>query len=113
MKTTETGKQAEAAIARYLKANGFKVLAQNWRTRFCEIDVVAQKDACVYFVEVKHRARDSWGSGLEYITAKKQKQMSFAAEYWVATNNWSGEYCLAAAETSGPDYKVMHFLTDL
>lgn len=106
MSTTERGRQAENAVAEYLKSQGYKVLEHNWRTRWCEIDVVAQKQKVVYFVEVKYRETTNQGDGLEYITPKKLNQMKFAAELWVTNHNWPGEYCLAAAAVSGEFYLI-------
>jgi len=110
MTTTDTGRNAEAAVADYLKEQGYKVLEHNWRTRWCEIDVVAQKGDAVFFVEVKYRRTARQGDGLEYVTGKKLQQMSFAAELWVSNHGWQGEYCLAAASVSGDKYQVTNFV---
>lgn len=113
MSSTSTGRQAEDAAADYLRSKGYEIIDQNWRTRWCEIDIVARKDERVSFVEVKYRKSEAWGSGLDYITPKKLKQMQFGAEFWVSNNNWSGEYILAAIEVLGSDFAVTNFLTDL
>jgi ribonuclease HII len=110
---SNSGKQAEKVAAEYLEKQGYKILAKNWRTRMCEIDIVASKDKCVYFVEVKYRKSLDWGSGLDYITSAKQKQMNFAAEMWLSQNKWSGECSLAALEVAGEDYQVTSFLTEI
>lgn len=101
MKTTFSGRAAESEVAKYLSEQGFKILDQNWRTRTCEIDLVAQKDKVIYFVEVKYRSTIDQGDGFEYITPAKLKQMAYAAEVWVQENNWSGDYRLLAAAVSG------------
>jgi Holliday junction resolvase-like predicted endonuclease len=88
-------------------------LNQNWRTKWCEIDIVAQKTQTIYFVEVKYRKSAAWGSGLEYITSKKLKQMQFAAMFWVTENNWDGDYSLAAVEVTGPAFKITNFLPEV
>lgn len=106
MKSENTGRQAEEAVCRYLEQNGFKIIDHNWKTKQCEIDVVARKGGCIYFVEVKYRKNPFQGDGFEYITLKKQKQMAFAAEYWTAANKWEGEIVLSAASVSGPDFSV-------
>ncbi len=113
MTTFVSGRQAEAAAALYLKDQGFKILGQNWRTRWCEIDIVAQKAKTIYFVEVKFRKSDAFGGGLDYITPKKLEQMSFAAEMWVSQQRWAGDYQLSALEVSGPGLQISHFVTDL
>jgi Holliday junction resolvase-like predicted endonuclease len=107
MKTTFIGKDAESRIADFLKANKFKILAQNWRTRVCEIDIVAQKEKVVYFVEVKYRSSDKQGSGLEYITPKKLGQMHFAAEIWNQQNDWEGDYRILGAEVTDDKIKIV------
>ncbi|MGZ6005551.1 MAG: YraN family protein [Candidatus Saccharimonadales bacterium] len=104
------GHKAEAVAAEYLRQAGYKILVLNWRNKYCEIDIVAQKRRIIHFVEVKYRQTISQGSGLEYITANKLQQMGYAAESWVHDNNWNGEYVLSAMELSGPDYTVNQFL---
>jgi putative endonuclease len=105
MKTVFRGQAAEKAVAKKLSDNGFKIRAINWRTSRCEIDIIAEKDQVVYFVEVKYRASDFQGGGLDYITNKKLKQMTFAAELWSQFNNYYGDRQLMAASVSG-DYLV-------
>ena len=110
MTTTSVGQAAEQAAAEFLQRQGFEILQHNWRTRWCEIDLVARKDDCVHFVEVKYRSQDLQGSGLEYITAAKLKQMRYAADFWTSEHRWSGEINLAAMEVSEPDFAISEFV---
>lgn len=110
MKTTAQGRTAEAAVAQFLVASGYKLLDRNWRTRLCEIDVIAKKDNVVFLVEVKYRAQDAQGSGLDSITLKKLNQMRFAAELWVQAHDWGGDWRLAVASVSGPKAENIDFL---
>jgi uncharacterized protein (TIGR00252 family) len=105
-----TGRQAENTAVEYLQTIGYAILAQNWRTRWCEIDIVAQKAKTVYFVEVKYRQSNQQGSGLEYVTRRKLQQMRFAAAFWVQDHNWSGDYSLGAIEVAGLTFDVTNFL---
>jgi len=106
MKHNIDGQNAEQAVSEFLTKKGYKILDRNWKTVQCEIDVVAKRNGCIYFVEVKYRSSSQQGTGYEYITSTKQKQMSFAANLWVAKNNWQGEYVLSAASVSGENYEV-------
>jgi len=110
MTTFVSGRQAEAAAAAYLKNRGFKILDQNWRTRWCEIDIVAQKKNVVYFAEVKYRKSDAFGGGLDYITPKKLEQMTFAAEMWVSQHGWSGDYRLLAVSINGDQIDLIEIV---
>jgi len=92
---------AEKSAANYLAKQGFKIKNINWHTPRCEIDIVAEKDNTIYLVEVKYRASNQQGQGLDYITPKKLQQMKFAAEVWASQNDWQGEYCLAALGIDG------------
>lgn len=113
MTTTETGRRAENIAAGFLRHKGCEIVAQNWRTRWCEIDVIAVRDAVVYFCEVKYRATSRQGYGLDYITPRKLRQMRFAAEAWVHRYNWRGEYQLCAIEVSGPRFRITAVVKDL
>ncbi len=112
--STEVGKRAERVAAQYLQTKGYSVLARNWRTRWCEIDLIVTKGSVVYFVEVKYRGSGAQGSGLDYITGKKLQQMHFAAELWLAHNQKAAaDYRLAALEVTGADYSVTAWLDDV
>jgi len=112
--STETGRRAEQVAADYLTARGYRVLSQNWRTRWCEIDLVALKDDIIYFVEVKYRRTTNFGGGLDYITQRKLSQMHFAAEFWMARHGSAArDYRLAAVEVTGEDYSVTAWLDEL
>ena len=113
MTTVETGRRAEARAAEFLQAKGCKVLGQNWRTRWCEIDIVASRDNTVFFCEVKYRLHNHQGSGIDYITPKKLQQMQFAAEMWVSQHDWKGAYELCAIEVSGPEFRITNVIRDL
>ena len=84
MTTRQIGDKGEQAVADWLAADGHEIIARNWRTRYCEIDIVSVKGEVLYFTEVKYRKNDDFGDGLAAITAKKQRQMRFAAELFLA-----------------------------
>ena len=98
MSTKDIGQRGEEIASLYLRGKGFRIVHRNWRTRWCEIDIIAKKDATVYFVEVKYRSNITHGEGFDYITAKKQQQMQFAAEVWTQTTGFEGDACLACIQ---------------
>lgn len=99
--STHIGRQSEELIAQVLHKQGHKILALNWRTRSCEIDIVSRYKKIVYMTEVKFRSKAMWGSGFEYITNKKLAQMRYAAELWVLEHQWSGDVRLLGASVTG------------
>ena len=108
--STAAGNIGEDQAVDYLHSHGYKLIDRNWRTRYCEIDVIAQKDKVIWFVEVKARKSSGQGYGYEYVTPKKLQQMRFAAEMWVQSNSWTGEYQLGVISV---DAGNVSFITDL
>lgn len=103
------GDRAEEAAVSYLEELGFTVIERNWKTKWCEIDIVAQKQEVIYFVEVKYRKTDHQGGGIAAITSKKLDQMNFAARLWMQRAGQS-DARLSAIEVSGSDFGVTQFL---
>lgn len=113
-KVTETaGRIAEKAAAQYLVDSGHDILAQNWRTKLCEIDIVSQKDQTVYLVEVKYRKKQTQGDGLQAITPKKLRQMTFAARMWQHWHGFTGDMQLGVISMSGEPPRVDEFLDSI
>ena len=112
MNTTAVGRAAEDTAIQYLQDHDYHVVAKNWRTRWCEIDIVAIKNEVTYFVEVKYRKATSWGNGLDYITSRKLQQMEFAAQFWAASHK-IGDYRLSAIELTGEPARVTQFLQSI
>jgi ribonuclease HII len=109
------GAIAEEAAASYLSKLGMKILERNWKTKWCEVDVVAQKDKVLYFVEVKYRRRDEQGDGLAAITPKKLRQMRYAADFWLHAHPGTDyqQATLAAMALSGEPPQVTSWLPNV
>jgi putative endonuclease len=69
------GAAGEAQAARWYEANGYTVLARNWRCRQGELDLVLAKGALVVFCEVKTRSSDAFGAPAEAVTRTKQLRL--------------------------------------
>lgn len=83
----QLGNEAESIATNYLSNLGHNIIERNWRTKWCEIDIISEKDGTIFFVEVKYRKNNKGGTGLDAITNKKLKQMKFAAELYSTRNN--------------------------
>lgn len=106
----DIGNTAESEGAAYLTRHGHEIIARNWRTKFCEIDIVSRCNDTVYFTEVKYRKTDIQGGGLAAITAAKQRQMTFAAELFAVKYALKDSLRLAAMDVSGNPPKVISYL---
>jgi len=101
MSTTAVGRAVEAVVAKNLSKKGYVLKDQNWRTRWCEIDLVMTKDNITYFIEVKFRKNSLSGEGLDYVTPKKLSQMRYASMFWCAKNRWDGDCRLLVVSVDG------------
>ena len=77
------GKQGEALACDFLKENGFVIVCQNYWSPLGEIDIVAKKEDCLYFVEVKYRKTEYYGTLRDAITFKKKQNMKNSALYYL------------------------------
>jgi|SRR3989344_4508978 len=64
-KHNELGAVGEQVASRYLERKGYKVLDRNYRKKWGEIDIVAEKEGRIFFVEVKSVSRKSYGGKFE------------------------------------------------
>lgn len=108
--SSTAGRLAEKVAAEHLVSLGYDIIEQNWRTKLCEIDIVAKKDQVVCLVEVKYRKKATAGDGLSAITPTKLKQMKFAARMWQHWHDFRGDMQLGVVSMSGEPARVDSFL---
>ena len=75
----------------HLRALGFRIVARNWRCRYGELDVIADDQGAVVFVEVKTRTGDGFGGIPEAVTPLKVRRIRRLAGMWLAGQDtrWS------------------------
>lgn len=82
MRRKNLGNLGENLALRHLKSSGYKILDRNFRSKFGEIDIVAQEGDCLVFVEVKTRWSRSFGPPEEGITPWKIRRIIKAGQYY-------------------------------
>lgn len=70
----------EQKAADYLAALGYTILAHNYRCKSGEIDVIAAKDNCLCFIEVKARSSLAYGLPCQAVNERKRQRIRRAAE---------------------------------
>ncbi len=78
---------SEEKATEFLKANGYKILWRNYKTRLGEVDIIAKDKDTVCFIEVKSRSSDRFGFALEAVSRLKQKQISKVALSFLKEKN--------------------------
>lgn len=80
------GRAGEDRAARYFEAQGFTVLARNWRCRDGEIDLVVADRSAVVIVEVKTRRDEGFGHPFEAIDARKRGRLWRLSIAWASAH---------------------------
>lgn len=81
--SSQLGPWGEEKAAAFLQQNGYRILARNYRVRTGELDLVAENDSFVAFVEVKTRKNDRFDAARASVTRTKQRKLIAAAEAWL------------------------------
>lgn len=84
MNIGKTGKNGEDRVAAFLRKSGFKVTKRNYSCRFGEIDIIAETEEYIIFVEVKTRKLGSLVSGAEAVTIAKQERIMLTAMDYIS-----------------------------
>ena len=96
----EIGNAGENAVCGFLEKNGYTVLARNYTVRGGEIDIIAEKNGIIAFVEVKLRKEGAPVTGEEAVNAAKRRHIILAAERYMAEHGEgrSGRFDVASVE---------------
>src|SRR5262245_38593506 len=101
-------REAERALAR----EGYRTLERNYvsRARDGEIDLIAEENGVLCFVEVKGRRSIAFGSPAEAITPEKERRLIRAAKAWLARRRGPAMDCrfdvVCVSETDGAPPRV-------
>jgi len=92
----EVGKVGENIARGYLEKKGYKIIEQNYKTKYAEIDLVAKKGNELVFVEVRTKKGENFGTPEETINRKKLNKLWGNAKAYAAWKKWQGPYHIDA-----------------
>lgn len=85
------GQEGEEIAADYLKKKGYRILHRNWVSGKKELDIVAENDEYIVFIEVKTRGYDMRLQPGDLVTREKQKMLIYAADAYIRRYNINKE----------------------
>lgn len=83
MNKRKTGTAYEKKAAAYLKDRGYRILEKNYRCPLGEIDLIAEENGYLVFVEVKYRRTSGLGTGEEAVNSRKQRRIVSTAKWYL------------------------------
>ena len=104
------GKKGEELAKNYLLDKGYRILHLNWRFKHKEIDIIAEIEDFLVFVEVKSRSTDYYENPQDAVNNKKQRFIIDAAEAYIIENDIEKEsrFDIIAIIKTGNNYKIEH-----
>lgn len=78
-----TWRKGEDLAQKYLKKNGYKILGTNVKNHFAEVDIIAEKNEEIVFIEVKSRQNTKFGTPAEAVGVKKQQAYIRFSELYI------------------------------
>jgi putative endonuclease len=107
----QTGLNGEQKAAEHLISKGYKILERNYRHKRAEIDLIAEKDDWLIFVEVKTRSSSYFGFPEEFVDTHKKGMIFYAADHYMYTKDWEGNvrYDIISILGVGFDQEILHF----
>ncbi len=87
----DLGQKGEELARTYLENKGYRIIVRNWRHGRAEVDLIAEIDNTLVFVEVKTRSSTYFGQPDEFVGPKKEQQLATAACAYMDQVRYQGE----------------------
>ena len=88
----QLGNRGESLVAQLLENKGYTIIARNYQKRFGEIDLIAERNDVLAFVEVKTRTHELFDLS-ELITPTKQRKIIATAKAFIAEKHYDDKTC--------------------
>ena len=105
------GDRGESCAARYLGAQGYQILAQKYRTKIGEIDLIAKDRDTLVFVEVKTRRSVRCGLPAEAVNYRKQRKIIQTAMWYLREKQMDQTPCrfdIVEVYAAGSEWRIHH-----
>lgn len=109
--TRGAGEWGEEAAARYLEQQGYEIIKRNFRSRVAEVDLIAQKEGTLCFIEVKTRKNTNYGQPEEFVDYRKRKKIIQGARIFSGRPKYSDMYIrfdIISVVYAQPKIKIRH-----
>ena len=110
--TQKIGNAGEKYVEEYVKNLGFIISAKNYRSKYGEIDIIAENNDTILFVEVKTRSENSKVRPYEYVDIYKQRKIFITAGIYMKRNGFGLQPRFDVAEvfvTESGDMSLNYF----
>lgn len=103
------GDFAEERAVAYLQERAYTIVDRNYSSRFGEIDIIAQKEDVLHFVEVK--SADEFELAIQNITPKKLSRIIKTAQMYMSKNFYDGAFTFDAVIVTPLEIELVENIT--
>ena len=100
---TKLGPWGEALAAEFLRRRGYHIVATNYRSRYGEIDIIAENAEYLVFAEVKLRRTAHFGAAREFVDLRKQERLRATASMFLEEHETALQPRFDVIEVYAPD----------
>ena len=86
------GNLGEFNAQEYVKKLGYIIIETNFKTKFGEVDIIAQDKNYLVFIEVKYRTSLKYGRPSEAVNNHKQNKIKLVAQFYIQKYNLTQQY---------------------
>jgi putative endonuclease len=83
-RAAEVGRRGEELAVQFLWKKNYRILHRNFRGPHGELDIIAERDGRIYFVEVKTRTSHRLGKPEERVDSRKRQHLRATANHYLA-----------------------------
>ncbi len=106
----QIGNDAETLATQFLEEAGFRIVERNYYARkLGEIDIIAQKEGVLHFIEVKSSGRDF--NPVWNLTPKKMDRVIRSSHYYLTVNRLDVPYCIDAVLVRRGEVELLENIT--
>ena len=87
------GQSAENMAEQMLREKGYRILERNFRVAGGELDLIADDQGILVFIEVKARRGQYFGGAAYAITTRKKQQIIKLASYYLSQHGLTNQHC--------------------
>ena len=89
----QVGRDGETVACAELEKLGYAIVERRYRSRYGEIDIVADDAGTIVFVEVKTKTNRNYGDPVEEVTPQKQRQIVSMGEAYATYSSPPATQC--------------------
>ncbi len=110
----DVGRLGETLAAAHLKNKGYSIIETNYRCPSGEIDIIAQKDGCLIFTEVRTKTGGGFGTPEESVTETKKKHLIKTAYTYLGKkdklqSDWRIDFIAVELDKNNKPSRIEHY----